>query len=127
MKLRHVLLIDDNDIDNYVSKHVVDQSKIAETITVKNSAIEALEFLSEASGDSLVFPDMIFLDIRMPQMDGFDFLEEFVKFPEAINEQCSVIMLSSSSDPNDVDRAMEFSVVKKFLTKPLKLQELESL
>jgi CheY-like chemotaxis protein len=127
MKKKHVLLIDDNEIDNYVSKHVVSHSKMAEKISVKGSAIEALEYLETVKGNADEFPDFIFLDIRMPQMDGFGFLEEFIKFPEVINNQCSVAMLSSSSDQGDIDRAMQYPVVKKYLTKPLSIEKLESL
>lgn len=127
MKKKHVLLIDDNEIDNYVSKHVVSHSKMAEKISVKGSAIEALEYLETVKGNADEFPDFIFLDIRMPQMDGFGFLEEFIKFPEVINNQCSVAMLSSSSDQGDIDRAMQYPVVKKYITKPLSIEKLESL
>jgi CheY-like chemotaxis protein len=63
----------------------------------------------------------------MPVMDGFGFLEEFMSFSEANNNQCSVIMLSSSNDQKDIDRAMQYPVVKKFLTKPLELETLTNL
>jgi CheY-like chemotaxis protein len=74
-----------------------------------------------------IFPDLIFLDIKMPIMDGFGFLEEFSKLPEIKNNKCSIIMLTSSSDQDDVDRALQHQVVKKFLTKPLKIEMLENL
>lgn len=127
MKKKHVLLIDDNEIDNYVSKHVVSHSKMAEKISVKGSAIEALEYLEKVKGNADEFPDFIFLDIRMPQMDGFGFLDEFIKFPEVIHNQCSLAILTSSSDQGDINRAMQYPVVKKYLTKPLSIEKLESL
>lgn len=127
MKRKHVLLIDDNEIDNYISKHIVTKSQMAEKVSVKGSAVEALEYLQSLKGNPDEFPDFIFLDIRMPKMDGFGFLEEFNKFPQAINNQCSVAMLTSSSDQGDIDRAMQYAVVKKYLTKPLSLEKLESI
>ncbi|MEN9908903.1 MAG: hypothetical protein RLZZ540_2052 [Bacteroidota bacterium] len=127
MKLKHVLLIDDNDIDNYVNNHIVTKSKIAEKITIKKSAIAALDFLKSIGENDVAFPDLIFLDISMPIMDGFGFLEEIIKFPNTIEKQCAVVMLSSSDNPNDIKRAMNFEVVIDFFTKPLRIEMIEKL
>jgi len=121
MKVKHVLLIDDNDIDNYINNHIVKKSKISDKISIKNSAIKALEYLESIKDNVEEFPDLIFLDIGMPIMNGFDFLEELVKFPIVVNNQCSVVMLTSSNDKNDIERAKQFFVVKEYLIKPLKL------
>jgi CheY-like chemotaxis protein len=127
MVKKHILLIDDNDIDNYINNHIVKKSKLAEKITIKNSAIKALEYLESVSDNIEEFPDMIFLDISMPIMNGFGFLDELIKFPLVIDQKCSVVMLTSSSDQNDIDRALQYSVVQKYLTKPLKIEMLTSL
>lgn len=127
MKLKHVLLVDDNDIDNYINNHIVKKSQITEKITVKNSAVKALEFLEEIKENEDEFPDLVFLDISMPIINGFGFLDELIKLPLVIDQKCSIVMLTSSSDQNDIDRAMSYSVVKKFLVKPLKLEMLETL
>lgn len=120
MKTKHILLIDDNDIDNFISHHIISKAKIAERITIKSSAIEALEFLNELKDDFEQFPDFIFLDIAMPLMDGFGFLNEAVKFSKIIQNQCFVAMLSSSVNQNDIKRSMQYPFVKKFFNKPLK-------
>lgn len=127
MKIKHVLLIDDNDMDNYISNHIISKNNIAEKISVKTSAMDALEYLSGIQAKPDEFPNLILLDIRMPAMDGFDFLEEFVKLPQVINKQCDVVMLTSSSDPKDMERASTYSVVKKYLTKPLEVGMLKNL
>lgn len=121
MKTKHVMLIDDNDIDNYITRHVVSKSGIADKISIKNSAVEALQYLKTVKDDFEQFPDLIFLDISMPIMDGFGFLNELIKFPKAIENLCNVVMLTSSNNTNDVERAMQYSVVKEYFVKPLKM------
>jgi CheY-like chemotaxis protein len=119
MKTKNVLLIDDNDMDNYISKYIVTASKIAEKINIFTSPIEALAYLATLKSNCEKFPDFIFLDIRMPDMDGFGFLDEYSKFPEDIIMKSSVFMLTSSDHASDVNRALNYPVVKKFLVKPL--------
>ncbi len=119
MKSKHVLLIDDNEIDNYISKIMIKRKNITEKISVAASAIEALEYLETLLNKPEEFPDVIFLDINMPQMDGFGFLEEYLKFPEHVTANVSVYMLTSSSDPNDIERATQNPMVKKYFSKPL--------
>lgn len=119
MKLKHVLLIDDNEIDNYISKIMINRKNLTEKISVAASAIEALDYLETLLNKLEEFPDVIFLDINMPQMDGFGFLEEYSKFPEHVTANVSVYMLTSSSDPNDIERATQNPMVKKYFSKPL--------
>ena len=116
MKIKNILLIDDDEIDNFVNQHLVAESNIAESITVKSSAVDALEYLKTLTVE---FPSLIFLDIRMPEMDGFEFLEKYEQFPEYLKDQCTVYMLSSSLNPKDLDRIAHNPSVKKFMNKPL--------
>ena len=127
MELRHVLLIDDSEIDTFISKHIINSSKMAEKITVKNSAVEGLEYLATLVENSEEFPDTIFLDIMMPVMDGFGFLDQYAKFPEYIIEKSRIFMLTSSSDTKDIERVSKIRFVKKYLNKPLSLTILKSL
>jgi CheY-like chemotaxis protein len=127
MTKKHILLIDDNEADNYISEFVINEVAAATKVTKATSAIKALEYLDTVKGNTDTFPDCIFLDIRMPEMDGFGFLEVFMQFPEAVNSESCVIMLSSSNNQKDIDRALGYPVVKKFLTKPLEPEMLEKL
>ncbi len=127
MELKHVLLIDDNEIDTFVSKHIVMNSKMAEKITVKNSAVEALAYLSGLVENSEDFPDTIFLDISMPVIDGFGFLDQYSKFPEDVIKKPHIFMLTSSNDSNDIERVSKIPFVKKYLNKPMSLAMLKGL
>jgi|TARA_B110000902_G_C14131446_1_gene522160 CheY-like chemotaxis protein len=125
--MKHILLIDDNEIDSYISKHMITKKKAPQKISVQSSAIDALEFLGMLKNNNEEFPDHIFVDIQMPVMNGFEFLEEFSKFPQVLIDHCKVIMLTSSSHEQDRTRSFKFPFVKKFITKPLTLDLLEDL
>ncbi len=120
MRLEKVLLIDDSDIDNMVNKRVVEKAGLSSHIVVKNSAELAYNYLKELTVDGQEqIPDVIFLDIRMPEIDGFGFLEMFDSLPEVIHKQTKIVMLSSSIDAEDYKKAMDNRFVKQFLNKPL--------
>ncbi|MGO4918775.1 response regulator [Maribacter aquivivus] len=121
MKLKEIMLVDDNSIDNYVSKIVTEKENIAETITVKSSAIEALDYLKAKAGN---FPELIFLDIKMPIMDGFEFLIEFSKFTVDKKANCAIVMLSSSISNADMEAASNDQHVIDYLSKPLSKEKL---
>lgn len=120
MNLDIVLLIDDSDIDNLVNKRVVQKAGLSNDITVKNSAQSAIEYLKNiAENEADRIPGVIFLDIRMPQIDGFGFLELFEELPSSIHQKADIVMLSSSIDAADYQKAMDNRFVKQFLNKPL--------
>jgi CheY-like chemotaxis protein len=119
MKLKLILLIDDNDVDNYINKHILSQRNIADTIITMTSAEDALEHLDSIKTKPDEFPDLIFLDIQMPAMNGFVFLEHYHNLPEELRKKCTVIMLTSSEDLGDVEKAKQNAYVEKYLNKPL--------
>ena len=118
-KFNLVMLVDDNDTDNFISKRIIEITKFAEDVEIKNSGKSALEYLEEHKDDVLKLPDIIFLDINMPIVDGFVFLYEFEKFNETIRNKCKVIILSSSDNKRDIDKIVNNDHVLKFVTKPL--------
>ncbi len=114
-----VMLVDDNDTDNFISKRIIEITKFANEVEVKNSGKKALDYLRENENDVNKVPNLIFLDINMPIVDGFVFLYEFEKFNDNLKDKCKVIILSSSDNKRDIDKIVNNNYVIKFITKPL--------
>ena len=125
-KFERVLLIDDNDIDNFINERMITTSNFSKQVTVKNSGESALDFLRKNSDSTSTLPQVIFLDLNMPIMDGFGFLEEYEKLSDSIKKFCKVIVLSSSISAEDINRASTNPYVVKYLNKPLGEKYLQS-
>jgi CheY-like chemotaxis protein len=114
-----VLLVDDNDTDNFISKRIIEITKFSDRVEVKSSGKGALDYLREHQNSPEEIPSIIFLDINMPIVDGFVFLYEFEKFNELVKNKSKVIILSSSDNKRDIDKIVNNNHVIKFITKPL--------
>ncbi|MCB9233069.1 MAG: response regulator [Bacteroidia bacterium] len=121
------MLVDEDEIDNIINQKIIESNSFADEILVYQTGQEALEYLSSNSKDNAALPDLIFLDINMPIMDGFQFLEEFEKMPDSVKTKCKIIMLSSSISPRDIDRAASNKYVIKYLNKPLNSRYLQAI
>jgi len=117
------LLIDDNSIDIILNTKILNYNKIAHGITTFNSGKKALKYLSELRNEEL--PDVILLDIQMPELNGFEFALEYQKLPEAVKNKCKVFMLSSTIHDRDLAMAEEDPYVITILNKPLDIATLK--
>jgi CheY-like chemotaxis protein len=125
-KVNSVLIIEDNSIDVFINTRVIKQSGLSDEVIAQPSARDALFFLEEGSRLNIL-PEYIFLDIRMPDMDGFEFLEAFALLPEKIKTHCQIIMLSSTIDPIDLEKARDNPHVFAFIPKPITRAKVEEL
>ena len=126
-KFNIVLLIDDNDIDNFINERMITTNHFSTRVVVKNSGELALQYLREHADSIENLPQVIFLDLNMPIMDGFGFLEEFEKLPANILAYSKVIVLSSSISPEDINRASTNPLVVKYVNKPLNEMYLDAI
>ena len=125
--VKRVLLVDDNDTDNFINRKILELTKFASDIVVKNSGKSALDYLVEHQDNEELLPNLIFLDINMPIVDGFIFLYEFEQMSELVKKKCKIAILSSSNNKQDIRRIIDNPFVISFITKPLSETALKDL
>jgi len=114
-----VLLIDDDRLTSFYNEKVVNKHSAFKEVVSVNSGTNALKYLRDAFEGKTIKPELIFLDINMPAMNGWEFLIEFNKLDKEYTESIKVILLTTSSNPDDYLRSKENNLVTDFINKPL--------
>ena len=131
-KLNCVLVIDDDEPTNYFNQMIVEQAGCTEKIKVAQSGQEALDYLATSvelacQDDTFPCPDLIFLDINMPAMDGWEFLEQYRQLKKERRNQVIVVMLTTSLFQEDMIRAQGIPEITAFENKPLTPEKLKKI
>lgn len=116
---RKVLVIDDNATDRYIAKRMFEKYSFAEEIVLQESGPDALEYIISLENTPDLLPQFIFLDINMPEMNGYEFLEEYAKLPETVKTNCVIMMITTSIHPDDLKWAESNPFIIRFLNKPI--------
>jgi len=119
------VLIDDSDIDLFIQRRFLEVYNFSDQLVLYRSAEEALNWLKMLNGETP--PDVIFLDLNMPDVDGFSFLENFNTLPEGIKKKTKIVVLTSSNNKKDKELVFTNQNVIQFITKPLKQSDIEDL
>ena len=130
---KKILCVDDDPITLMLCKKVIQKSEFSEVIDIANNGEDALKYLDAIKGGHIsdpdfILPELMFLDLNMPVMGGWEFLDEMTEknyithFPNL-----KVIVLSSTIDPKDIEKSKSYPMVLDFLSKPITREMLESL
>lgn len=113
----HFIVIDDSKLDCFIAEKIIKNTGRCKSVNTFQQATDALTFIKTFTTSGL--PTVVFVDIQMPVMNGFEFVETFEKLPADIRTGYSIYMLSSSINENDIAKVKSYTSVKQFLNKPL--------
>jgi two-component system, chemotaxis family, chemotaxis protein CheY len=114
-----VALVDNDFIFQFTTTRIIESTKIAQNVIHFENGLEALLFLKNNATHSESLPDILFLDVNMPIVDGWMFLQEFASIKTSLSKTIRIYMVSSSVDPRDIKRAKTFEDVVDFISKPI--------
>ncbi len=122
-----VMIIDDNLIDIYIASRMITKYNFGKKVLQYTSALEALKYLHENQENIHGLPNVVFVDIYMPGMSGFEFMEEYDKLPPALKKHCKVFFISSSIDRRDLAKAKKDRNILLMKEKPISKEFLNEL
>ena len=123
-KLLVICIVDDDDVYKFTLNKTIESQNFANKIMMFSDGEEAIDFLSDNLNDPNNLPDVIFLDINMPIMDGFEFMEEYIKIKPYVGKKIIIYMVTSSIDPIDIERSKAISEISDYIVKPIDANQL---
>lgn len=115
----NIMLVDDDEIFTYIIKKIIEESELAEQINIFANGREAIDFLTKVAHDESLLPQVIFLDLNMPYLDGWGFLEEYIRLKPKLCKKVNLYVITSSVSPFDHQKSKNYSDITDFIVKPL--------
>ena len=125
--LKSICIIDDDHIFVYGVKRLINDVKLCDNLIVYENGVDALEDIQSMVQGGKKLPKVIFLDLNMPMMNGWEFLDEFLKIEHEDTHQTLVYIMSSSVNPEDLLRINDYSIIKNYILKPVTADDLENI
>lgn len=113
------MLVDDDEIFTYIIKKIIEESELAEQINIFSNGRDGINFLNEVAENESLLPKVIFLDLNMPQLDGWGFLDEYIRLKPKLCKKINLYVITSSISPFDFKKSKEYSDITDFIIKPL--------
>tara|TARA_R110000744_G_scaffold303541_1_gene412194 strand:- start:314 stop:730 length:417 start_codon:yes stop_codon:yes gene_type:complete len=120
-------IVDDDFIYRFAMVKTLESIKLPINTMLFSDGEQAINFILDNLNQENNFPDVIFLDIDMPIMDGFQFMEEYIKIKPRVGKKITIYMVSSSLDPVDIGRAQKISAISDYIVKPIGLVRLKTI
>lgn len=124
-KIDTLYLIDDDDIFQFLAKKIIEKSQLVNQVLIFSNGFHAIEFLKTAR--KIKLPEIILLDLNMPVMDGWEFIEEYIKILPNFGKKITLYIVSSSTNPSDIERSQKIREVSNYIIKPLTQDKLVGL
>jgi CheY-like chemotaxis protein len=118
-KVKTLGIVDDDKIYTFLVKKTIEQTDLVETIKVFENGLDAIDFLKNNAANRDTLPEIILLDLSMPVMDGWEFLEEYILLSPKLDRKITIYIISSSISPFDIAKAKSISFVTDFIIKPV--------
>jgi CheY-like chemotaxis protein len=119
--------VDNDEVYLFLIKKMIEKKYNAGNVLEFFNGLEAIEFIKENIEDTHLLPDIIFLDINMPVMDGWEFIESFKRIKNEIRKPVTIYMVSSSVDDADIDRAKNIKEISEFICKPMTIEKVNDI
>jgi CheY-like chemotaxis protein len=125
--INQVIIVDDDEIVRFLGQKIIEKTNLVNHIKLFSNGLEAINFLKTNSKHPNLLPEIILLDLNMPIMSGFQFLEEFMKFEPPFEKKINIYIVSSSVSIEEINKIKSMGAVSGFISKPLTIENFEEI